>query len=398
MRGQFADLLFIKRLNFFKTFLHVLAQYEIGPKVLLPYTRQLLNMLLHIGDMTAYGISYHTVDPQGMPVLASGVIYIPRKVEGLRSKVEGLRSKGKGQRSKVEGQRSKVKGVIEVSPLTRSKIDCASRDIMAAEIFPGMMGYITIIPDLIGCGISEQQPIAYLQHDNVAQVSADMRMAAAQFLLQELHYKLPSVSMLFGYSLGGSGVWSLARYYQQHPETGVHVTHIFAGGGAYYPEVALRAFHSTRHSDYAILPNIVYSMNYYDRLGLNFDQIFKGKLLKNYKHWCKGNIPIPELTQIIGTKLDHYLNFDFFNDQNPEYMRLLKVVTEKTIPEDWVPKAKVHLFHSRHDTYVPIACFWELYKRLKRCGATVEYKLLNLDHVPAAVPFELDFISFLIKK
>ena len=71
MRGQFADLLFIKRLNFFKTFLHFLAQYEIGPKVLLPYTRQLLNMLLHIGDMTAYGISYHTVDPQGMPVLAS---------------------------------------------------------------------------------------------------------------------------------------------------------------------------------------------------------------------------------------------------------------------------------------------------------------------------------------
>ena len=157
MRGQFAELLFIKRLKFFKTFLHVLAQYEIGPKVLLPYTRQLLKMLVRIGDMTAYGISYHTVSPQGEPVLASGVVYVPRK-------------------------RINRNVIIEVSPLTRSKIDCATRDIMAAEIFPGMMGYVTIIPDLIGCGISDQMPIAYLQHDNVAQVSADMRSAVAQFL------------------------------------------------------------------------------------------------------------------------------------------------------------------------------------------------------------------------
>lgn len=372
MRGRFAELLFIKRLGFFKTFLHVLSQYEIGPRVLLPYTRQLVKMLMRIGDMTAYGISYHTVDPHGKPILASGVIYMPRK-------------------------KGKPKGVIEVSPLTRSKIDCASRDIMAAEIFPGMMGYVTIIPDLIGCGISDKRPIAYLQHENVAAVSADMRRAAAEFLEKQLHYQLPTESLLFGYSLGGSGVWALARYYQQHPQQGVRVSHIFAGGGAYYPAVALRAFHSSRYSDYAILPNIVYSMNHYDHLNLDFTRIFKGELLKNYSHWCKGNIPIPELTQMIGTRLDRYLDFNFFNNQNPAYMRLMKTVEEKTIPEDWTPKAKVHLFHSRHDTYVPIACFWELYKRLKRCGANVEYKLLDHDHVPAAVPFELDFISFLIK-
>jgi pimeloyl-ACP methyl ester carboxylesterase len=371
VRGTFAELLFIKRLGFFKTFLHVVSQYDISVRVLLPYTRQLLRMLMRISDMTAYGISYHTISPKGEPVLASGVVYVPRK--------------------------KKPKGVIEVSPLTRSKIDCATRDIMAAEIFPGMMGYVTIIPDLIGCGVSDHLPIAYLQHDNVAEVSVDMRKAAAQFLKQEMNYQLPNTTLLFGYSLGGSGVWALARYYQQHPELDVHVLHIFAGGGAYYPEVALRAFHASRYSDYAILPNIVFSMNYYDQLNLNFQNIFKAQLLKNYTQWCKGNIPIPELTQMLGTKIDKYLNFEFFNDQNPEYMRLMKVVTEKTIPEDWVPKAKVHLFHARHDTYVPIACFWELYKWLKRCKASVSYKLLDHDHVPAAVPFELDFISFLIR-
>ena len=54
MRGQFAELLFIKRLGFFKTFLHVLSQYEIGPKVLLPYTRQLMKMLMaQCGDTSS---------------------------------------------------------------------------------------------------------------------------------------------------------------------------------------------------------------------------------------------------------------------------------------------------------------------------------------------------------
>ena len=45
MRGQFAELQFIKRLGFVKTFLHVISQYEISPKVLLPYTWQLLKMM-----------------------------------------------------------------------------------------------------------------------------------------------------------------------------------------------------------------------------------------------------------------------------------------------------------------------------------------------------------------
>ena len=57
MRGQFAELLFIKKLGFFKTFLHVLSQYEIGPKVLLPYTRQLFKMLMRIGDPNTLGIT-----------------------------------------------------------------------------------------------------------------------------------------------------------------------------------------------------------------------------------------------------------------------------------------------------------------------------------------------------
>ena len=369
-QGQFAELLFVQRVTFVKALLHVLATQNISRWRLLPFAVVLIKALLRVRTMMAYGISYYTITPQGKPVLASGVVYVPTK--------------------------GKMKGVIEVSPLTRSKIDCATRDTMSPEVFPSMLGYVCIIPDLIGCGVSEELPIAYLQHENVALVQADMRHATEQFLKKKHNFTLPRTSILFGYSLGASGIWALARHYQLHPELDVHVSHIFAGGGAYYPDVVLRALHKARYSDYAIMPNILYSMNYYDKLNLDFNEIFKGKLLKNYKEWCLGKIPIPEMTTMLGTRLDKYINFKFFSDDNPAFRRMMEVVTTKSIPEDWVPRAKVHLLHSKRDTYVPIASFWALYGRLKRCNASVDYRLVDYDHVPAAVPFVLGFMRFLM--
>ena len=372
VRGQFAELLFVQRVSFMQTLLHVLSVHHISKIRLLPYIFPLLKLLTRVHEMTVYGISYHTLTPDGKPTLASGVVYVPCK--------------------------GKPKGVIEVSPLTRSKIDCGTRDIMSPEVFPSMLGYVCIIPDLIGCGVSEHLPIAYLQHENVAIVASDMRQATEQFLQKEINLKLPRVSILFGYSLGASGIWALARHYQLHPELDVHVSHIFAGGGAYYPEVVVRAFHKSRYSDYAIMPNIVYSMNYYDQLNLDFTQMFRGPLLKHYQEWCQGKIPIPELTEMLGTRLERYINFDFFSNDNENYLRMMKAVAQKTIPEDWVPRAKVHLFHSRRDTYVPIASFWALYGRLQKCNASVSYHLVDYDHVPAAVPFEIEFIIFLMNR
>ena len=121
-------MLFVQRVTFVKAVLHVLATQNISRWRLLPFAVVLIKALLRVRTMMAYGISYHTITPQGKPILASGVVYVPMK--------------------------GKIKGVIEVSPLTRSKIDCATRDTMSPEVFPSMLGYVCIIPDLIGCGVS----------------------------------------------------------------------------------------------------------------------------------------------------------------------------------------------------------------------------------------------------
>lgn len=268
-----------------------------------------------------------------------------------------------------------------------------TRCIRTIETISGTLGYVSILPDLIGCGSTEELPISYLQHDNAARVSADLRRAAEELIREKYNKTISNKSLLFGYSLGGSVSWALARYYAKHPELGVDVKEIYIGGGAYNPEIALQAFTSTRYSQYAILPNILYSMDYYDKLSLDFNTIFRGKLLENYRDWCTGQVPIAELTQRLGYDIGEYINVDFLSDGNPVKQRVMKAVATKNISNDWVPTGKVHMYASRNDTYVPRECSDQLYEYLQSVGAKVDYTLLEEDHVMGGLVMGLSVVE-----
>jgi len=70
-------------------------------------------------------------------------------------------------------------------------------------------------------------------------------------------------------------------------------------------------------------------------------------------------------------------------------------VKSKSIPNDWVPHTKVHLAHSREDSYVPRACSDELYAYLQSVGADVEYSLMEEDHVVAGFLWGQGFVKAL---
>lgn len=310
-------------------------------------------------NMTAHTVRYRTTAPDGSPVTASGVVYYPK--------------------------RSTPRGVLEVMPINKGKKNCVSHNPLTIEAIVGCMGYICIIPDLIGCGASDDLPISYMQHENSAVVAADLRRAAAELIRNTYGRQLPSTSYIGGYSLGASIAWALARHYALHPELGVTVEELWCGGGAYDPSVAIEAFMTTRYSQYPILPNIIYSMNFYDHLGLDFTKVFRGDLLEHYQEWCTGDVSIVELASLLGYNLETYLQMDFFSPENPDYRWLMEVVKSKAIPNDWKPQAQVHLVHSREDTYVPRACSDQLYAYLKSIGVDAEYTMMEEDHVAGGI-------------
>lgn len=372
--GTLGEVLYTKNITLEETIDAVFQKYGISDEMLGSY-KPIVDMIKAFDiHYDASAITYRTTTPNGQSVFASGMVYFPRSRKPL--------------------------GVIEISPINKEKGGCGTKEYKMAEILPGMLGYICLVPDLIGCGSTEELPIGYLQHQNAAVISADLRKAAQEFIAQHYQQELDEKSILFGYSLGGASIMSLARYYQQNPSRNVTVKHVFAGGGAYYPRTIVKKQFESFYSEYAIIPNILLSMDFYDSLKLDFSKIFKGQLLANYKSWCNGYMPVDKLTQQLGTDIRVYLTESFLNEYNTaqEYRLLMKSLDEKAIPEDWIPEATIHLFHAKGDNYVPIESGNRIYNYLKETGASIEYTTFEGSHLEGAVYMEFAFLKFLLNR
>lgn len=352
----------------------LIKDYGVTEEMLAPHKKELNMIKMMNVKCNVHAIRYNTVDPNGNPVVASGIIYYPLNTES--------------------------KGVVEIVPINRSKIDCGTLYYYAPEALGVVLGYACIMPDLIGCGSTENLPIAYLQHENCAQVCADMRKAAEEYIYLKYHHEISKETYIFGYSLGGPGAMMLDRLYTQHPELGVKVKSVFSGGGAYEPLLVIEQQLSASRCDYAITPNILWSINQYENLNLNFEDIFVGELKQNYKEWCNGYMPIAELTGRLGTDINGYISKTFANEvlNGTKYKYLLDAIKSKNVPLDWIPESKVYLYHANDDYYVATACSDKLNKYLVSKGVDVQYKKVDEHHIMVGATMAIDFMMMLMNE
>lgn len=338
-------------------------------------TQQVLEKLnLYVAlskDHTVHGIAYNTKDPLGESVVASGLLYCP--------------------------QNRLPKGVIFVYPLLKTKGNSGTDVRFSLEALLAISGdYICMIPDGIGQGISSNQPISIIQHDNLAETGTDFYLAAREFIYNRHHYKLPKNIYLLGYSLGGSAIWSMARYLTIHKEFGIGVKDIFVGGGPYYPDLFMKNIFESRNSNYASIPFILWSLNYYENLNIDFTKIFKGKLLDEFPSLCDGHKGLKDVTSYIGTDLNDYLDKDFLQNEENQYRQLIMDALEKnSIPNDWLPEVKVHLYNCYNDLYVPSICGDKLYEYLREVNANVEYIHEDITHEKMIIRMMIDFYKHL---
>lgn len=320
-------------------------------------------------EYTIYGIRYKTSDHEGKPISASGLVYFP---ESFRKR-----------------------GVLEIIPVTKSRGSCGTVNRSIPEAVAGCTGYVMIIPDLPGCGITDDYAICYLQHDLIASVAADMRKAASEFLWNRRRHLLGNQDYLFGYSLGGSGVLALARHYVKHPELGVKVRELWLGAGAYFPRQALEKILEAKTVNYAICPNILYSLDWYEKLGIDFREVFTGELKEHYEELVTGDVPIDTLSKWFGPSLENYMNMDFFDDGSEGWRKIRSSLETKDIPIDFKPSFPVYLYQSYDDKTIPHALSDSLNARLTRVGANVSYKKTTGTHHNTGFMIEGDLAEHL---
>lgn len=296
-------------------------------------------------QMTA--ITYRTQDPLGNEILASGLVAYP-----------------------VKGA---LRGTVEVAPYSKEKGLCGSKRLYTLETLPSILGYVVLVPDTIGYGISEDEVIPLLLSRNTAQVSADMRQAVREYFRSVGEKRaLPSETSLFGYSLGASGTLALACHYTAHPELGVKLEQIYMGGGAYDPGLSLRGTLQRGENGFLLFPAIAQSLNRWRGLGLNPAQLFTGEVLRDFDYIASCRENPADMAQRYGTDVHTYLHPDCFREgHNEDLLRLMKELDNLVVPgpgEDFPHTVPVYIRHSAQDTFVPVECSDRLVRKLKEVG------------------------------
>ena len=295
--------------------------------------------------MTA--ITYRTRDPLGKEILASGLVAYP-----------------------VKGA---FRGTVEVAPFSKEKGLSGSKRLYTLEALPSLLGYVVIIPDTIGYGVSEDEVIPLLLSRNTAQVSADMRQAVREYFLSVGEKRvLPSETSLFGYSLGAPGTLALACHYTAHPELGVKLEQIYLGGGAYDPGLSLRGTFELGENGFLLFPAITLSLNRWRGLELDPAQLFIGEVLRDFDYIASCRENPADMAQRYGTDVHSYLHPDCFREGfNEDLRRLMKDLENLVVPgpgEDFPHTVPVYVRHSVQDTYVPVECSDRLVQELKKAG------------------------------
>lgn len=137
--------------------------------------------------VAAYDVRYRTVDADGQPVVASGLVAFP--------------GRGPARLPVVSYDHGTTATRIDVPSLFGLGPDHAVEGRWTAELFASA-GFAVTEPDYVGMGTGTG-PIQYLVARSLASASADL-LVAARTLSSRLHRRLERGALISGFSEGGA--------------------------------------------------------------------------------------------------------------------------------------------------------------------------------------------------
>jgi hypothetical protein len=286
-------------------------------------------------------ISYNTTDPEGNPVIASGIIIQPI---GIPSR-----------------------GVIHVPPTTpMSCLEGGSDLLIITEGVFAFMGFTVIIPDLLGSGVSKNLPQPFLFMDHSGQVCYDMHLAAMEYCNKYTRTPLPARMNIFGYSGGATCAVALQRHIDRLPHSPVRVERLFAGGGVYDMCETYRVLKEKGYAEYPLIPLLITSLDHWYGLNLDYSQVFTGELLANRETWLDRTRNAGQMRALIDPDLHTYMHPDFFTPgKNTEIQKIENVLSLHSIAEGWLTKTRIFLGHAKDDLSVPFSETQAFYNNMK---------------------------------
>ncbi len=318
--------------------------------------------------VTAYRLIYRTVDHNGRPTTASGIVVLPDGRRGALTAVEYLHG-------------------TNATKAYAASVDDTSTDRLVTALFAGA-GLVGVAPDYLGLGLGPG-PHPYIDTKTETTASADMLLAARTFAARH-GVALKRDVLVTGFSQGGRASIALGRALSRGEAGPFRLGALQAVAGPY----DLLGSELPATFDGGVAPAtaafyLAYFVTAWNRtVGLYDDprEAFQAPYAKTVEGLFDGSHPDEEIAAALPDSPDKLFTPEFAQRlQHPtgRFLRALQAADQ--ICHDWTPRVPIHLYSGTKDTDVVAANADACATGLRARGAQVTVHSMGaVDHFGTA--------------
>jgi len=325
-------------------------------------------------DISVYSITYNTLY-KGDQIKASGLVAFPDTEKGMP--------------------------ILNFNHGTTSlHSDAPTEDLFQYSFFSNAAsaGYIFVIPDYLGFGISDNIVHPYYRSDITGQTVVDM-IRATKELAREEGYNFNGDVFLSGYSEGGFATMSAHHNLENNNYSGINLVASAPAAGGYDIIGMLDYFLSkeTYHVPYYIAYVAMGYKTSYD-WDLPLSAIFNEPYASIIPDYFNGKYSGYEINSVLTDDLSLLLTSNFRNNiYSDSDLKVIVDAFEENSLDNWVPKTKMLMYHGTSDITVPYQNSVDTYNNFISNGASqslIEFIPLNgKTHSSGSLPYIIDLFD-----
>jgi hypothetical protein len=315
-----------------------------------------------------YKISYNTTY-KGQPIVASGLISYPA------------------------GINEPIPSMIVGNGLTFADRDAPTSfklpDNFTGFEFIAAMGYLTLIPDMIGFGESSEITFPIHNYQYSAQTMIDFVFAVDEFI-EAKGLSVNNRKYLTGYSQGAYIALSTLKMIQEKPVPEIKIEATAVGAGGYNLVNLLN--YAIDNNTYSAPCHLILLFTSYNEIygwGRPMTDFFQEPYASRIPTLLNGQYDRLQINDQLAYSFDSLLNPVFLNNlKNENEPALISALAENCI-DDWAPLGKVNLIHSINDDRIPFKDSQDTYNKMILNGADSVYltQVETVGHINAALDF-----------
>ena len=315
-----------------------------------------------------YKVVYHTHYMQE-PILASGIISIP---VGMPDSIPSM----------VIGN-----GLIFANEDAPSEFSLP--DHFTGFEFVASAGYVAMIPDMIGFGVSKELLFPIHNYEYSAQTMIDF-IHACDELIRDIGIPVSSKRFMTGYSQGGYIAMSALKMIEEENIQDIHISATAVGAGGY--NLVSLLHYAVEQNSYSAPSHLIALFSSYNEIyGWNrpmtdfFQEPYAGRI----PELLSGELDREQIDGQLAFSFDSLLNPAFLQDlKNNNEPELLQALKENSV-DNWAPQSPLLIIHSVNDDRIPVSDSRDAYEKMVENGSE-RVELITIDtvgHINAGLSF-----------